>query len=148
MAPRGGRGYQPFPDIDAWTAVQFDPTTYDQYAALLEQARADATEEAREARFRVDGQGVVVVSVASAPPAEAKDGVTFRVAVAISEDVAPVVVVPVGLLAYRPVELSRRDCTGGIREVAKIKIDTWVRGATSVVLGFVAEQATKARKAR
>jgi len=41
-------GYQPFPDISAWTAVPFDPTTYDQYAALLEQARAEATEEARE----------------------------------------------------------------------------------------------------
>jgi Fic family protein len=41
-------GYQPFPDVSAWTAVPFDPTTYDQYAALLEQARAEATEEARE----------------------------------------------------------------------------------------------------
>lgn len=41
-------GYQPFPDISAWTAVPFDPATYDQYAALLEEARADATEEARE----------------------------------------------------------------------------------------------------
>ena len=41
-------GYQPFPDVAAWTAVPFDPTTYDQYAAMLEQARAEATEEARE----------------------------------------------------------------------------------------------------
>lgn len=41
-------GYQPFPDISAWTAAPFDPTTYDQYAALLDQARAEAPEEARE----------------------------------------------------------------------------------------------------
>jgi Fic family protein len=41
-------GYQPFPDISAWAVVPFDPTTYEQYAALLEQARASATEEARE----------------------------------------------------------------------------------------------------
>ena len=41
-------GYQPFPDISAWTAVPFDVTTYAQYAAILEQARAEATEEARE----------------------------------------------------------------------------------------------------
>lgn len=41
-------GYQPFPDVAAWAAVPFDPTTYDQYAALLEQARAQASEEARE----------------------------------------------------------------------------------------------------
>lgn len=45
-------GYQPFPDVSAWTAVPFDPTTYEQYAALLEQARAEATEEAREHAVR------------------------------------------------------------------------------------------------
>lgn len=44
--------YQPFPDISAWTAVPFDPTTYEQYAALLEDARANATEEAREHAVR------------------------------------------------------------------------------------------------
>jgi Fic family protein len=47
-APVVDEGYQPFPDISAWTVVPFDPTTYDQYAALLESARAEATEEARE----------------------------------------------------------------------------------------------------
>jgi Fic family protein len=41
-------GYEPFPDIAAWTAVPFDGTTYEKYAALLEQARADAPEDARE----------------------------------------------------------------------------------------------------
>lgn len=45
-------GYQPFPDVSAWAAVPFDPTTYDQYAALLEQARAEAPEDAREHAVR------------------------------------------------------------------------------------------------
>lgn len=45
-------GYQPFPDISAWTAAPFDPMTYEQYAALLAQARTAATEEAREYAVR------------------------------------------------------------------------------------------------
>jgi Fic family protein len=48
----GDEGYQPFPDISVWTEVPFDSTTYDQYAALLEQARADATEDARDHAVR------------------------------------------------------------------------------------------------
>lgn len=52
VAPVADEGYQPFPDLSAWTAVPFDPTTYEQYAALLEQARAEATEEARERALR------------------------------------------------------------------------------------------------
>jgi Fic family protein len=51
-APVVDEGYQPFPDISAWTAVPFDPTTYDQYAALLESARAEASEEARDHAVR------------------------------------------------------------------------------------------------
>ncbi|HEU0130908.1 MAG TPA: hypothetical protein VFQ85_07960 [Mycobacteriales bacterium] len=45
-------GYVPFPDVSVWAAAAFDAGTYEQYAALLEQARADATEEAREHAVR------------------------------------------------------------------------------------------------
>ncbi|HVF06614.1 MAG TPA: Fic family protein [Frankiaceae bacterium] len=48
----GDEVYELFPDVSGWTAVPFDPTTYDQYAALLEQARAEATDEAREHAVR------------------------------------------------------------------------------------------------
>jgi Fic family protein len=50
--PVTDEGYQPFPDIAAWVAAPFDPMTYEQYAALLDQARADATEEARDHAVR------------------------------------------------------------------------------------------------
>lgn len=48
----GDEGYQPFPPVTAWTSVPFDPGTYDEYAALLESTRAEASEEAREQAVR------------------------------------------------------------------------------------------------
>lgn len=44
--------YEPFPPVEAWASVPYDPALYDEYAALLDAARAGATEEARERAVR------------------------------------------------------------------------------------------------
>ncbi|HEV2890790.1 MAG TPA: Fic family protein [Frankiaceae bacterium] len=44
--------YEPFPPVEAWASVAFDPALYEEYAALLEAARAGATDEARERAVR------------------------------------------------------------------------------------------------
>lgn len=48
----GDDGYEPFPDLTVWTGLPYDPTTYEQYAALLADARAKASPEARERAVR------------------------------------------------------------------------------------------------
>lgn len=44
--------YEPFPPVEAWAAVPFDTALYEQYAALLDAARAEASDEARERAVR------------------------------------------------------------------------------------------------
>lgn len=44
--------YEPFPPVEAWAAVSFDPALYQEHAALLDNARTAGTEEARERAVR------------------------------------------------------------------------------------------------